>query len=103
MAPGTPARGTQGQDLASGGLGLLALVLGGAAVLGIVRPPESGPSGSVPVLAIVGLLAGVLGLYMGRTRGPGRQVAIVGTGVALIAVILFGGALALDLLLDAAG
>lgn len=94
---------TQGQELASGGFGALALALGAGSILGVVRPPASGMSTSVPTLAIAALVAGVVGLYLGRTRGIGRQLAIVGTGVALIAVVLFVGALALDLLLDAAG
>jgi hypothetical protein len=95
------ASGAQGQELVSGGLGLLALALGAGAILGVVRPGPAGIAGNVPVLALVGLVAGVLGLYAGRTRGPGRQLAVLGTGVTLVALMLFGGALALDLLLDA--
>lgn len=92
----------QSQDMIAGGLGLLALALGGGATLGVLRPTETGIADNVLMLAVIGTLVGVVGLYLGRTRGLGRQIAILGTGVALIGLGLFGGAMALDALLDAA-
>ncbi len=86
----------------AGGLGLLERALGGGAVLGGLRPADDGIAGNVPVLALVGTLIGVVALYVGRTRGIGRRVAIAGTGVALIGLTLFGGTVALDALLEAA-
>ncbi len=95
------ARETSGQEILSGALGVLALVLGAAAIRGVVQPPGGTMADSVPVLAIVGVLAGVIGLYVGNTRGIGRQVAVIGTGVAIIGLALFGGSIALDALLEA--
>ncbi|MGI9015517.1 MAG: hypothetical protein ACR2HR_00180 [Euzebya sp.] len=92
------------QDLGSAGLGVVALILGGLAILGVVRPQGGGaPQVSVAVQAVLGVIVGVVGLFIGRTRGIGRQLAIVGTGVALIGLALFGGGVALEALLESTG
>lgn len=90
-------------DWAPVGLGLLALLLAGLAILGVIRPEDGTIGGDVPILAGGGLLSGLVGLYVGRTTGPGRQVAIVGAAVGFVALALWGGALALESLLEQAG
>jgi hypothetical protein len=96
------AREISGREIISGGLGVLAFALGAGAIRGVVQPAADGAIDSaVPALAILAVLAGVVGLYLGHTRGIGRQLAVVGTGVAIIGLALFGGSIALDLLLDA--
>lgn len=88
------------QDIAGAGLGLLALALGAGAIVGVARPPEGVIPGSVPYLAFVGLLAGVVGLYLAGTRGIAHNLAVLGTGVALVGLALFGGSVAIELLLE---
>lgn len=99
--PTSMARDYSGKEIASGVLGAVALVLGIMAIRGVIQPVDGVMADDVPFLAVAGLLAGVVGLYVGTTRGLMRQVAVVGTGVALIGLALFGGAIALDLLLEA--
>ncbi len=94
------AQDVNGKEILAGALGVLALALGGGTILGVVRPPDGVMAVGVPPAAIIGLLAGVVGLYLGRTRGISRQLAVVGTGVALIGLALVGGAIALDVLLE---
>ena len=89
------------QDLLSGGLGLLAGVLGVVAARGVLQPPEEGLASSVLVTAVIGVVIGIVGLTVGRTRGVGRQVASIGTGIALVGLLLYGGSIALDALLEA--
>jgi len=90
-------------DFAPLGLGILALALGVGAVLGIVRPEDAAMADNVPVLAFASLVVGVIGLYVGRTTGPGRQVAIIGAATGLIAVALFAGSVAVEAILESTG
>jgi hypothetical protein len=95
------AADTRVRDVAAGALGVVALLLGVVAGLGVLRPPATGTPGSTPVVAAVGVVVGLVGLYVGPTRGLGRRVAVVGTGIALLGLAIWGGAAAIDLLLDA--
>ncbi len=97
------AKDLDGKEILAGALGVLALALGGGVILSVVRPAEGALPTGIPVTAIVGLLAGVVGLYLGHNRGFSRQLAVIGTGVALIGLALVGGSIALDALLDASG
>ena len=90
------------KDLIAAFLGVLAFALGAGAILGLLRPADGVAGTNVPFLAIAGLLSGIAGLYVGPLRGRfGRQIAVVGTGVALIGLALFGGSIAIDLILEA--
>ena len=88
------AQDVNGKEILAGALGVLALALGGGTILGVLRPPGGVMAVGVPPAAIVGLLAGVVGLYLGRTRGVSRQLAVVGTGVALIGLGLIASSMA---------
>lgn len=90
----------QAKDIAAAGLGLLALALGAATILGVVRPPGGVMADNLLTMAVVALVAGIGGLYLGGTRGRGRQVAVIGTAAALIGLALLGGAFAVEALVD---
>lgn len=87
------------RELASGGLGIMGLVFGTRALLGFGRLVEGVISDDVALLAMVGLAVGVVGLLLGRSRGLGRQVAVIGTGVSLLGLALFWGARGLEAVL----
>jgi uncharacterized membrane protein YgdD (TMEM256/DUF423 family) len=90
------------QDIASGALGIIAGVLGAVAIKGVLQPGPSGePATSVAITAVVGIVVGVVAMYFGRTKGVARQIAIAGTGIALIGIAVFGGSVALEALLEA--
>ncbi|CAN5504928.1 hypothetical protein BH23ACT9_BH23ACT9_18230 [soil metagenome] len=89
----------QAKDLAAAGLGLLALALGAATILGVVRPSGDGPS-NLLLMGLVGFVAGMAGLYLAQARGYGRQLAVFGTAIALIGLAVYGGALAIDALIS---
>lgn len=89
------------KDLIAAALGVLAFALGAGAILGLVRPADGVAASNVPLLAVAGMFAGIVGLYIGPMRGRfGRQIAVIGTGVALIGLALFGGSVAIDLILE---
>lgn len=87
------------EDVAASAAGLLAMALGAATIMAVLQP-EASMAENLPQLSIGGLLAGVVGLYLGSTRGYGRRVAAVGLAVALIGLLLFGGDVAFTALLD---
>lgn len=90
----------QARDVAAAGLGVLALALGAATVLGVVRPPDGVMADNLLIRAVVGLVSGLIGLWLARTRGYGRQIAVLGTAVALIGLAVLGGGLALEALVE---
>ena len=90
----------QAKDIAGGGLGILALALGATTILRVVRPPGGVMPDNLLVMAVVAVVAGVIGLDLGGTRGIGRQVAVLGTAVALIGLAVLGGAMAIEALVD---
>lgn len=83
-------------DLAPAALGTLALALAAGSALGIVQPDEAGMANNVPGLGVAALVAGVIGLFIGKTRGPGRQVAIIGSAAAILVLIVYGGLVAFE-------
>ncbi|AXV05224.1 hypothetical protein DVS28_a0517 [Euzebya pacifica] len=89
-------------ELPSAAFGLLALALSAGAALGVLRPGPEGMADNVPILAFAGLIAGVVGLYVGKTRGLGRQMATLGAAAGLLAILLFGGSIAVDAILNTA-
>lgn len=90
----------QAKDIAAVGLGVLALALGGATIMGVVRPPGGVMADNLLTMAVIALVSGIIGLYLGGTRGRGRQVAVLGTAIALIGLALLGGAFAIEALVD---
>lgn len=87
------------EDIAALGLGSLAFALGLGGIVGVLQP-DGAMAANLPVLVFGALLAGVAGLFIGPTRGWGRRASLVGTSVALIAVLVFGGDVAINLLLE---
>ncbi|HUG86155.1 MAG TPA: hypothetical protein VMM13_16445 [Euzebya sp.] len=88
------------KDFAAAGLGVLALALGGATIMGVVRPPSGVMADNLLTMAVIANVAGIFGLYLGGTRGRGRQIAVLGTAIALIGLALVGGAFAVETLVD---
>jgi hypothetical protein len=88
------------KDVAAAGLGVLALALGAAAVLGVVRPPGGVVADGLVTRAVIGFVAGAIGLYIAGSRGWGRRIAVIGTAAALVGLALAGGAIAIDVLID---
>lgn len=84
------------EDWLAAGLGLLALALGVGAVAGLVRPGGEEAAGNVPVLAFASLLAGLVAIFVARTKGMGRRLAVIGCAAGLVAVVLFGGFVAVE-------
>ncbi|MEE8599983.1 hypothetical protein [Euzebya tangerina] len=90
------------KDIVAAALGVLALALGVGAIRGVLVPVDGVQPSNLPFMAVTGLISGVAGLYIGPMRGRfGRQVAVIGTGVALIGIAVFGGSIALELILEA--
>lgn len=93
------ANDDRARDIAAAGLGLLALALGAATILGVVRPTGGVVATGIPVRGIVALVVGFVGLYLARSRGFGRQLAVLGTAVALVGLAFYGGAIAIEALI----
>lgn len=94
------ARDDQAKDIAAAGLGLLALALGAATILGVIRPPDGVMADNLLLMGGVGVVGGMIGLYLAHTRGYARQLAVLGTAVAMVGLALYGGAIALEALIE---
>ncbi|CAN5770792.1 hypothetical protein BH24ACT15_BH24ACT15_37600 [soil metagenome] len=78
----------------------MSLVFGVRGLLAMRRLVDGAISGDVALLAAVGVAVGVVGLVLGPQRGVGRRVAVMGTGVSLLGLALYWGAIGLEAVLD---